>query len=126
MPVTKDCPYLECIYNPQAKVLAVIGTNKKDAFHWVDRVNDDGAPIRVKAAVAEGQNPNKQQRVTLETYAEYYVEGKEEVENFIQNVAVNASDFDYKKVLDMPDMADPSKSGILEGPGAKGSPLIIT
>ena len=114
MPVTKDCPYVECIFNPAAKVLAVIGTHVKDTFHMVPRLDDNGKEQKIK-----GRSDLNEQRVSLETFSEYYVKGKEEVENFLKIFAVNFDDFDYSKYLDMEMMDSPSDSPVLPGPNSK-------
>ena len=44
VPATGDCPYVECIFDPQLKVLAVIGRNKKDQFHMVTKLDPNGDP----------------------------------------------------------------------------------
>jgi hypothetical protein len=110
IPATKDCPYTECIYNHAAKTLAVIGINKKEAFHMMPRLDDNGIPQQNKAGGKE--NPTKQQRVTLETFSEYYVMGTLEVEEFVKNVAVNADTYDYGAFLNAPSMETPGASGI--------------
>lgn len=117
IPASKECPYVECIYNPTGKVLAVIGTISKEAFHTVPRLNEDGDPQKRKFPTE--QQPHKTQRVTQETFSEYYIFGKDEVEAFIKMFAVNAEDFDYSKYTDMKTMDSPNASGI-ETP-----PLII-
>lgn len=110
IPVTKDCPYIECIFNPAIKLLAVIGTHKKDQFHMVERLNDDGEPRKRKVPTKDEEY--QKQRVTVETFSEYYVQEKDEIETFIKHFAVNAKDFDYTKFLNAPGMEAPSESGI--------------
>jgi hypothetical protein len=127
IPITKDCPYVECIFNPQAKALAVIGAIIKDTFHMVPRLDDNGEPQKRKGPGSD-KNPEKQQRVTLSTFQEYYVHGEEEITNFLEKFAVNEKEYEYKDFMNMPTMDDPNKAGILEGPNAGGdqkSPLIL-
>lgn len=95
IPATLDSPYVECIYNPIIKVLVVIGKDKKDQFHMMHRLDDDGQPIAAKKATKE--EPYKKQRTQLENYQEYYIIGNTEVEDFIKSFAVNYEEFDYKK-----------------------------
>ena len=45
-----------------AKTLAVIGKTKKDTFHMIPRLDDNGHPQRLKQGGTE-QEPNKKQRV---------------------------------------------------------------
>ena len=114
MPISKDCPYVECIFNPAGKVLAVIGSTSKDTFHMIPRLNENGKEQKIK-----GGTDIQEQRVTLETFSEYYIQGKEEVESFIKLFAVNAADFDYSKYLNMEMMDAANASGVLPGPDSK-------
>lgn len=103
MPVSKDCPFVECIYNPKAKTLAIIGKEKKDAFHMLPRLDPNGQPEKIKNSNPEAP---KTQRVSQETYKEYYITGVVEVEDFIKKFAVNHESFGFKKFLDMEFMQD--------------------
>jgi hypothetical protein len=102
MPINNDCPFIECLYNPMAKTLAIIGKTKKDTFHMIPRLDDNGKPSTIK----NQPNETKQQRVSQESYSEYYLTDRTEVENFIKSFAVNHEEFDYKKSLDMDTMDD--------------------
>lgn len=106
IPSSIDCPYVECIYDPNLKVLAIVGNIKKDVFHMVPRLNDDGDEIMRKAAGKRGV-PFKQERKLLETYQEYYLEDRMDIEYFIKAVAENADTFDYVGYLDMVPKEDP-------------------
>lgn len=117
IPIEETCPYIECIYNPGAKTLAVIGKTKKDKYQMVPKLNDDGQPQKSKSGTPE--NPYKMQRVVQETFSEYYLTDRDDVENFIKRFAVNEKDFDYEKALDMP-MMDAPTEGLVQ------SPTIIT
>jgi hypothetical protein len=96
IPATGDCPYVECIFDPQLKVLAVIGRNKKDQFHMIPKLDPNGDPEPRK-------NPRsadkivKEERRTLETYQEYYLEERSDIEAFVNHFAVNSDTYDFKK-----------------------------
>lgn len=107
MPVSNDCPFVECLYNPVDKVLAIIGKTKKDTFHMVPRLDDAGGAIR-NTKSSDPNKPNKMQRVQQESYTEYYITEKEEVINFIKQFAVNHEDFDYMAAIDMKTMDNAS------------------
>lgn len=98
IPVTEDCPYLECIYDSQVKVLAVVSTLSKDTFHMVPKLDANGDPEMRKSPGRDGL-PYKQERRTLETYNEYYIENPEDITTFINRFAVNASEFDYTQYI---------------------------
>jgi len=94
IPVTDDCPYVEAMFDPTGSILAVITKVKKDSFHMVPRLNDDGQPIRLKAPNKETGKTVKEQRVNVETFSEFYITEKEEIKNFISVFAINASTFE--------------------------------
>lgn len=98
MPVSKECPFSEGIYDPDSKVLVVMSGLKKEGFHMVARLNNDGDPVPTKAARVNGKK-YKEQRVTLETFAEHYITEKKEIEEFIKMIALNESIFDYKTLM---------------------------
>lgn len=116
MPTSSECPYIECIFNPSGKILAVISKNKKDSFHMVPRLNEAGEPQMKR------DNKPKEQRVTLETYQEYYITELDEIKAFIKAFAENAEDYDYDHYLNLPTMETPGATGITKDT----SPLIIT
>lgn len=115
IPTTNDCPYVEGIFDPTGKVLAVIGNTVKDSFHMVPRLDDNGEP-QTRKGIGSDKEPYKKQRVTLPTFQEYYIHGEEEIENFLNTFAVNVKDFDYKTYLTTPTMDAPTK--VLAGPTA--------
>lgn len=85
--VSKECPYVEALFDPSSNVLAVIAKDKKNTFHMIPKVNEKGAP-----------QGDKKQRVQIQTYSEYYLTNKEDIDNFINIFAINES-FDYKKYI---------------------------
>ncbi|NDG29751.1 hypothetical protein EB118_06615 [bacterium] len=100
IPTTADCPFVECIFDPQIKVLAVISRNKKDQFHMITKLDSNGDPEKRKTPGRNG-NPYKEERRALETYQEYYIEEKSEIEDFIKHFASNADSYDYAVYLNM-------------------------
>jgi len=100
IPTTKDCPFVECIYDTQLQVLAIIGTITKDTFHMVPKMDANGDYEKRKVPAANG-NPFKEERKLLETFQEYYLEERTDIENFIKMFAVNAESFNYTQYLDI-------------------------
>ena len=117
MPINNDCPYVEAMYNPTEKVLAVIGKTTKDTFHMIPRLDDNGHPQKLKHG-GTSEEPFKKQRVSQPSYTEYYIVDQAEAEEFIKNFTINHETFDYKVVLDVETMEGASKSGVLPGPNA--------
>ncbi len=98
MPVSKECPYSEGIYDPESNVLVIMSGEIKESMHMLPKLDDSGDAIRTKAVRPNKKN-YKEQRVQLETFTEYYISVREEIENLISMIAINAESFDYKKYL---------------------------
>lgn len=99
MPVTQSCLFTEGIYDIDSKVLVMISNVKKDTFHMVPKIDDNGDPMMTKAPRANGSR-YKEERRQLETFQEYYITEKKEIDAFIKMVAINAGDFDFSQYLD--------------------------
>lgn len=93
----EDCPYVECIYLPEEKRLAVITTVQKDTFHFLPKVDTNGDIVR--ATKRPNGNHYKEERKALKTFYEYELMNAEDIEAFINAVAINASEFDFKEVM---------------------------
>ncbi len=109
IPTTKDCPFVECIYDQQVQVLAVIGSSKKDTFHMLTKLDANGDPETRKTPGRTG-NPFKEERRSVETFQEYYIEDLNEIREFIKMFATNADKFDYESYL----VALPTESNTAE------------
>ena len=95
MPISKDCPYTEGLFDPEAKILVLISTNKKESFHMLPLMDPEGKPV-----LAKNGKEYKRERKLLETYTEYYITEKVEIEEALKDHAVNAGSFDYAKYLE--------------------------
>lgn len=99
MPITEDCPFTEAIYHPAATLLVVIGRQHKQNFETVPRLDDNGDAV----SVGKGTRPNgkniREQRILIDVLHEYFIIEQDEQINFIDQFAVNAADYDYKKYL---------------------------
>ncbi len=96
-PVSNDCPYVEAMYDPTSGILAVISKNKKQSFHMLPRLSEDGQPQRLRTPDKATGKTVKEQRVSMETFSEFYITEKDEIENFINIFGVNAESFDYQQ-----------------------------
>ena len=101
IPVSKDAPYIEAMFDPSSGILACIGVNSKQSFHMVPRLNDEGQPMRLKVPNKTTCKTVKEQRVSQQTYSEYYIGEKNDIDNFINIFAINADTFDYKQFTDV-------------------------
>ena len=98
IPVNEECPYVEAIYDPKQKVLAIISKISKEQFHMLPRLDESGNMIPAKNP-KEGQNPYKQQRVVIDTFQEYYIPSESEIKHFVDMFAVNHGTFDYEQFM---------------------------
>ena len=99
IPLTEDCPYVECLFDPSSNILAVITKTVKGSYHMVPRLDDNGDPMRVKVGRRENGKTVKEQRAMDDTFSEFYVADPNEIESFINMFAVNAKQFDYKQYI---------------------------
>lgn len=99
IPVNESCPYVEGMYDPSSGILAVITKVMKNSFHMLPKLDDNGQPQKLKFPNKETGKVHKEQRVSVETFSEFYIMEKDEMENFINMFAVNADSFDYKKYM---------------------------
>jgi len=99
IPVTPDSPYNEGIYDPDTQVLALVGKERKQSLHMLPKLNDLGDVYRLKIGKRDNGKDYAEERKTLETYYEYYLENHAEIETFIKSVSINADSFDYSQYL---------------------------
>ena len=95
IPVTNDCPYIECMYSEKDNVMAIITKTMKQSYHMVPKLDDNGDPIRTKNKRTNGKD-YKEERRLVDTFSEFYLLTPEEINGFIESFAVNAETFDYK------------------------------
>ena len=96
IPLTEECVYVEGIFYPGNNILALIGVHKKDIFHMMPKLDANGDPEFRKTPSKDGV-PVKQERRTIETYQEYYLEERADIDAFIKHFAINSDTFDYGK-----------------------------
>ena len=99
--VSEDCPYVEAMFDPASGIIVVISKNKKQTFTMMPRLGDDGEPQKLKFPNKETGKVIKEQRVMVETFSEFYITEKEEIENFIELFAINAGSFNYKDFMNV-------------------------
>jgi len=108
VPVTEDCPYVEAMFDPTGGILAVITKVKKSSFHMVPKLDDNGQPSRLKVPNKETGKVHKEQRVSIDTFSEFYITEKEEIKNFLAVFAINNDSFDYDQFFVDVDKTKPS------------------
>jgi len=105
MPLTKDAPYSEGIYDPQSRVLVMMSSFTKETLHMIPARDENGDVAKTKTPrPGPDGKPNgktyKEKQITLKTFTEFYVTEKEEISGLINMIAVNSDTFDYKKYLE--------------------------
>jgi hypothetical protein len=94
IPVLSDCPYNEAIYDPENQVLAVVSKQKKETFHMMPKLNELGDPQTLKIGKRENGKNFAEQRVSLDTFYEYFIEEPSEIRSFINRFAINADTYE--------------------------------
>lgn len=92
IPISDNCPYVECIFDPGTNVFVIISKITKTSLHMLPKIDDYGQAV----AGAKGM---KQERHKIEVFQEFYIEHVEAMEEIIKLFAVNAKKFDYKKFM---------------------------
>lgn len=100
IPVTPECPYNEGIFDRDSKVLALIGKEKKQSMHMVAKLDDNGDVKRMKIGRRDNGKDYAEERKTLETYYEYYIENPEEIMSVVDLFAINADTFDFTQYME--------------------------
>jgi hypothetical protein len=112
IPISKDCPYNEVLFDPTEKILAIVSKEKKDNFHMLPRLSELGDMIPVKGKPRPSGKSFHEQRVTLETYYEYYMTDLGDIEQFIELFAANATTFQYSSFLYPTDPVEPASETV--------------
>ena len=81
IPISTDCPYVECIFDPSTKVFVVISKIKKTTLHMLPKLDEYGQAV----AAVKGM---KQERHKLEVFQEFYIEDQSAVEELVNLFAV--------------------------------------
>jgi hypothetical protein len=110
--VSDDCPYIEAMFDPASGILAVISKVRKETYTMLPRLTATGEPEKLKAPNKETGKVFKEQRVKLNTFSEFYMSEKEEIENFIDMFAINAGSYDYKSFMEV-DLKETKPSPII-------------
>lgn len=122
LPISKDCPYNEVIFDPQSRALAIVGKEKKQTLHMLPKLTDTGDVQMIKVTKRDNGKQYAETRVSMETFYEYFIEKKEEVENFINTFAANSDTYDWQSQVTAAYTAPVAP----KGPMIVSAPSIIT
>lgn len=95
IPASMDCPYAEVLFDPESKLLAVISRFGKEVLHMVPRIDENGDPVYMKVGKRNNGKEVKEQRININSFFEYYIMDKKDVEDFVKMYAVNSDTFNY-------------------------------
>jgi hypothetical protein len=86
-----ECPFNECIYDVDNKVLAVISKEKYTKPHMMPKLDNHGRPKVVKGKNADGQVVEMQssERIFTDAFYEHYIEDASDIREFISYFAIN-------------------------------------
>jgi len=98
IPLTNDCPYIEAIYDPGTKVLVMISRISMTKLHMLPKLDDNGDPAPLKVPRKNGRAV-KEERKTIETFQEFYIDNNEAIDALVDIFAVNKDKFDYKQYI---------------------------
>jgi hypothetical protein len=90
VPLSNDCPYVECIFDPSSKVFVIISKITKTSLHMLPKLDEYGKAI-------SGTKGAKQERKSIDTFQEYYIEDVESIDEITNHFAINAKKFDTNK-----------------------------
>lgn len=111
LPMDVDCPYSECIYDPESKILVVISKEYKQSYHMLPVLDDHGDEVPVKKP-RRNNKLIKEERRLLDTFQEYYIIVNEEIYDFLSKVAVNADTYDFKTFVEAPPVQPAAMPGM--------------
>ena len=125
VPADDSCPYTEALYDINTGLLAVISKTKKQVFHNVPKLDDNGDMMYMKLGKRENGKPYKEERRTLETFHEYYIIEENEIIDFIKLFAVNVKDYNFMQYIeaskkkDNPEIIVPEQPTLVDATGAE-------
>ena len=98
IPVSNDAPYVECIYDVTSGLFVIIGKVTKTTLHMLPKLDDNGDPMGTAALRPNGRNV-KEERVSSETFQEYYLDNKLDIKDLVNYLGINAKEFDFEPIL---------------------------
>ena len=109
IPVSMDSPYTEAMFDPASGILAVISKVMKQSYHMVPKLDDDGQPIRLKKPNPQTGKTHKEERRLVDTFSEFYLSDRADIETFIHMFAIIAEHFKVDEFFVDLKKTEPSK-----------------
>ena len=109
IPVSMDSPYTEAMFDPSSGILAVISKVMKQSYHMVPKLDDNGEPQRLKTPNQQTGKTVKEERRLVDTFSEFYLSDRADIETFIHMFAMNAEHFKVDEFFVDLKKTEPSK-----------------
>jgi hypothetical protein len=109
IPVSNDSPYVEAMFDPASGILAVISKVMKQSYHMVPKLDDNGEPMRLKTPNPQTGKTVKEERRLVDTFSEFYLSDRADIDTFIHTFAVNADHFKIEDFFVDLQKTEPSK-----------------
>jgi hypothetical protein len=100
IPLTPDSPYNEAIYDLDAKVLALIGKEKKQSLHMVPKMDENGDVKTMRIGRRANGKDYAEERKTLDTYYEYYLDNPSDIKELVNLLAINCDSFPFETIME--------------------------
>ena len=109
IPVSNDSPYVEAMFDPASGILAVISKVMKQSYHMVPRLDEEGQPQRLKKPNPQTGKTHKEERRLVDTFSEFYLSDRADIDTFIHMFAINAEHFKVDEFFVDLQKTEPSK-----------------
>jgi hypothetical protein len=86
------------MYDASTGLLAIIGKTKKQVFHMVHKVDDNGDTAIAKGRKVVGKT-YKEERKAIKTFYEYTLVNEDDIVAFVEKFAINADTFPFRNVM---------------------------
>lgn len=96
VPVNQDCTFSKGIYDRHQRCLVMFSSKAQEGLHLIPKLDQNGDVLRSKKPRSNGMNI-VQQRVTLDTYNEFYLAIEEEITELIKMIALNCDTYEYQR-----------------------------
>ena len=118
LPISNDCPWVECLFSPGEKILVVISKFMKTSYHMVPKLDDNGDDVVVKGKPRANGKKIKEERRAMDTCSEHYVVTEEEIREIVSMFCVNPEAVDLDEFF-------LSDSGLVGVDTAKDTGIVI-
>ena len=101
MPISNDCPFVECLFSPSEKIMVIISKVKKQSYHMVAKLDDNGDEVPVKGKPRANGKKVKEERRMVDTFSEHYIVTEEEIREIVNTFAINPKAFDLDEFFNL-------------------------